>query len=168
MFLFIVFIIFSFLFEGLISNYTFSTFTNLSLFSTLYTLISLVIIFPYFHNKKKYIILLITFSILIDIVYTNTFLINFFLFIIIYCLIKLLNSILPENILTQNLISLFSILIYHILSYIILKIINYTDYPFTLLINIILNSLLMTIIYSTFSYLILKKLTNKFNIKQIR
>ena len=164
----IILLIFSFLFEGFISNYISSSLTDLNLFSTLYTLITFVVIFPYFHKEKKYYILLIIFSFLIDVTYTNTFILNVTLFLVISLIIKFLNFILPENVLMLNIISLCSVFSYYILSYIILTIINYNVYPLYLLINICLNSIIMTIIYTTFIYFISKYLFTKFDIKQIK
>jgi len=163
-----IFLIISFLFEGLISNYISSSFSSLNLFSTLYTLIALVVIYPYFYNEKKYYILLIIFGLLLDIVYTNTFMLNIFLFIIISLIIKILNFILPENILMMNLISIFSVILYHTLSYVILTVINYNTYPISLLLDICINSIIMTVIYTSVIYFLAKVLFNKFDMKQIR
>ena len=67
-----------------------------------------------------------------------------------------------------NLISLIIIFIYHILSFVILSLLSTTDYAFILLINIILGSIIMTIIYTTISYYVIKAIFNKFNIKYIK
>lgn len=168
MILSIIILIISFLFEGLISNFMFSSFSNPNIFSALYTLITIVVIYPYFYNEKKYYILLIIFAILIDVVYTNTFIMNIVLFIIISIIIKILNFILPQNLLMSNIMTLCASFIYHILSYIILNVINYNSYPISLLIDICINSILMTIIYTTIIYLITKNLYDKFDKKQIR
>ena len=125
----IILLILSFLIEGLASTYIQSSFTSFNLFSTLYTLIALIVIYPYFYNEKKYYILLIIFSSLIDIVYTNTFMLNLFLFIIISFIVKILNFILPENILMVNIMALCSVWLYYVFSYIILTVINYNTYP---------------------------------------
>ena len=164
----IIILIISFLSEGLFSNYLSSTFNNLNMFSTLYTLIALVVIYPYFHNEKKYYILLIVFGILMDVVYINTFMMNLMLFLIISFLIKFLNFILPENILMVNIMSISSVITYHILSFLILKIINYNTYPLSMLLDICINSILMTIIYTSILYFLSKYLFTKFDKKQIR
>lgn len=161
-------LIFSFLLEGLISNYVASSFTNLNLFSTLYTLVALVVIYPYFYNEKKYYILLIIFGFLIDIVYTNTFMLNIFVFLAISLVVKFLNFILPDNILMLNIMTICSVMLYHILSYVILTVINYNTYPLSLLLNICMNSIIMTVIYTSLFYLVSKILFNRFGIKQIR
>lgn len=164
----IILLIISFLFEGFISNYFSSSLTDLNFFSTLYTLITLVVIYPYFYNEKKYYILLIIFSFLIDITYTNTLILNVVIFICISLMVKFLNFILPENILMVNIMSLSSVIMYHVLSYAILTIINYNTYPFFLLLDICINSIIMTIIYTTFIYFVSRFLYTKFDMKQIR
>lgn len=58
----IVTLVISFLYEGFISNYITSYFNNYNIFTTLYTLIALVVLLPYFANKKKYYILLLIFG----------------------------------------------------------------------------------------------------------
>lgn len=164
----IMLLIFSFLFEGFISNYLSSSLGNFNLFSTLYTLICLIVVFPYFYNEKKYYILLIIFGALIDIVYTNTFMLNIVLFIIISIIIKIINLILPENILMVNIMSICAVMLYYILSYLVLTIINYNTYPLALLFELCLNSLAMTIIYTSILYCTIEFLFSKFDIKQIK
>jgi len=44
----VIILIISFLFEGLMSSYFSSSFASLNMFSTMYTLIALIVIFPYF------------------------------------------------------------------------------------------------------------------------
>jgi len=164
----IILLIFSFLFEGFISNYISSSLNDLNLFTTLYTLVTLVVIYPYFNNEKKYYILLLIFAFLIDVAYTNTLILNIILFFSISLVVKFLNFILPENILVMNIISLCSVVLYHVFSYIVLEIVNYNSYPISLLFDICLNSIIMTIIYTTLLYVITKYLYNKFDIKQIK
>ena len=164
----IIYLIISFILEGFLSNIFPSTLSNISYFTTIYTIISLVVIYPYFYNHKKYYILLIIFGLLFDIVYTSTFLLNTVIFIIIGITIKILNNMLSENIIMTNIISIITITLYHILSYLILSIVNYLNYDIMLLLSIILHSLIMTVIYTSVSYLILKLIHNKLEIKQIK
>ena len=90
------------------------------------------------------------------------------IFLLIGIVIKILNNIFSENIFMANLISFISIVIYHILSYIILTIMGYIDYSIILLFRIIVHSIIMTVIYTSISYLIIKGLYNKFGIKHIK
>ena len=53
MILTIIILIISFLFEGFISNYLNISFLDNNYFSTLYTLITFIILYAYFNNQKK-------------------------------------------------------------------------------------------------------------------
>lgn len=164
----IIYLIVSFLLESVMSNIFPSTLSNISYFTTIYTIISLVIIYPYFNNEKKYFILIIVFGILFDILYTSTIFINTFIFILIGILTKILYNLFPENIFMTNIISYINIIIYHILTFIILTLTGYNNYNIILLLNIIIHSIIMTIIYTSISYLVIKKIYNKNGIKYIK
>lgn len=164
----IIYVLFSFLLEGFMSNIFASSLTDVSYFTTIYTVISFVVIYPYFYNKKKYYILLIIFGILFDALYTSTFIVNVFIFLGIGFVIYLLNNILSDNIFMINIISIIAIITYHLLSFIILSIAGYANYSFLLLGRIIVHSIIMTIIYTSLSYLIIKTLFNRFDIKEIK
>ena len=99
----IVYTIISFLLDGLLSNYMSINIINPSYFRTIYSVISLVIIFNYFDNDTKYLKILLILGILFDIVYTNTFLLNIIIFLIIYIIIKKINIFITNNIFTINL-----------------------------------------------------------------
>ena len=168
MILLIIYVLFSFIIEGFMSNIFTSTLTNISYFTTIYTIISFVIIYPYFYNKKKYYILLVILGILFDMLYTSTFIVNVFIFLGIGFVIYLLNNILSDNIFMINIISIIAIITYHLLSFIILSIAGYANYSFLLLGRIIVHSIIMTVIYTSISYLIIKGLYYKFGIKHIK
>ena len=99
----IIHIIFSFLLDGFLSNYLNTSIVNPSYFITIYSLISLVIIFNYFDNKKKYLKILIVVSILFDIVYTNTLFLNIIIFMLIYGIIYIMNVYINNNLFKINL-----------------------------------------------------------------
>ena len=77
----IIYVIISFLLDGIISNIVPFNLVDPSYFKTIYSLISLVIIYNYFDNKKKYLSILVILGILFDIVYTNTFILNIIVFL---------------------------------------------------------------------------------------
>lgn len=149
------------------SNIFASALTDVSYFTTIYTVISFVVIYPYFYNKKKYYILLIIFGILFDAYILLLLCLMSYIFrdwFVIY----LLNNILSDNIFMINIISIIAIITYHLLSFIILSIAGYANYSFLLLGRIIVHSIIMTIIYTSLSYLIIKTLFNRFDIKEIK
>lgn len=164
----VITIIVSFLLDALISNHISYSLVNPSIFKTIFTLVGLVNIYPYFNNEKKYLYILIIAGILFDIVYTNTFMFVTIIFIIIYLVNKFVNFFLSFNLININIISILSIFIYNILSFLALNLVNYNSYNFSLLLKILLNSIIGTIIYSSLVYISLKKIYNMLNIKQIR
>ncbi len=149
----LIHVIVSFLLDGLLSNHINTNIINPSYFMTIYSLISLIVIYNYFENEKKYLYILLVTSILFDIVYTNTLFLNVFIFLIIYLIIKRINYYIPNNLLTINIKSILAITIYHTMTYILLLLANYYSYSFKLLGIILSRSIIMTIIYTSLSYL---------------
>ena len=120
MIIILIYIILSFTLDGLISTYLNANIIELSYLTTIFSIISIVIIYDYFENQKKYLLVIIIMAILFDIVYTNTFLLNVIIFIIIYLIIKQLDYYISNNIFTINIKSLVAIYTYHIMTFIIL------------------------------------------------
>ena len=164
----IIYLVLSFILDNFMSNIFPSTLSDVSVFSTIYILISITIIYPYFSNERKYYLLVIIFGVLFDILYTGTFIYNMVIFLVLGILVKIFNNMFPENVFTTNIISVIVVSLYHVLSFIILSIVGSINYDFILLVNIILGSVLMTIIYTSVSYYVIKFIYNKFNIKQIK
>ena len=154
----IIYVIISFFLDGIFSNYVSMDIINPSYLNTIYSVIALVIIFSYFENKTKYIYILIILGIFFDITYTNTFLVNVAIFFIIYLFLNIIDYHLSNNLFTVNIKALISITIYHIMTYIILLLAHYHNYPISLLSLILTRSIIMTIIYTTISYLLIKKI----------
>lgn len=161
----IIYVIISFLLDGIISNIIPFNLVDPSYFKTIYSVISLVIIYNYFDNHQKYLTILITLGIFFDIIYTNTFILNIIVFLIIYIVLSNLDYIITTNIFTINLKSIVCISTYHITTYIILLLANYNNYSIKLLGLILIRSIIMTIIYTTISYLIMNKI---YEYKRIR
>jgi len=168
MILTLIYLIFSFILESFMSNIFTSTFSSISIFSTIYTIIALVVVYPFFYNDKKYYIIVLIFGFLFDMIYTSTIPFNMFVFLVMGIVIKMLYNYFPSNIFMTNIISIVSIITYHVVSFIILSIIGYADYSIVLLGNIIIHSILMTIIYTSISYLIINFIYNRYNIKMIK
>lgn len=164
----IIYMIFSFLLDAVLSNIFPSYLGNFSYFMSIYLIVSLVIICPYFVNDKKYFILILIFGLLFDILYTSTFIFNMFLFVVIGLFIKFMNNYFPDNFLFANIGSILAIMLYHLLSFIILYFVSDISYDFYLLWRAIIGSIICTIIYSSISYLVMGFVYKKFNIKQIK
>lgn len=158
MIIIIIYLILSFLLDIIVSLYTPASITSINYFITIYSIVSLVITYHYFENYKKYYIILIIMGILFDILFTNTFILNIFIFIIISLILKNLDYIIPNNAFTINIKSLISIYTYHIITYLLLLITHYQAYPISILLSVLIKSTIMTIIYTTISYLLIKKI----------
>ena len=109
MIILLIHLIFSFILDAFTSLYLNFSIETVSIFKTIYTIISLVLIYNYFKNKNKYIIVLIISGILFDIVYTNTFILNIIIFVVIYLIINYLDYLMPNNIFTINIKSIIQI-----------------------------------------------------------
>ena len=164
----IIIILISFFIQGLTSNYLGYTYSNLSFFSTIYILIALLVLNPYFENKKKYLIILVIFGLLTDIVYTNTFILNTCLFITSYYLSKMFHFFFPYNWVTISISNLLCIFAYHVISFLFLIILKYDTYTFSNLLKVLSHSILMTFIYSTIIYTIIVFIVKKFELKEVK
>lgn len=164
----IIILLISFFIQGLTSNYLGYTYGDLSIFFTIYILIALLIVNPYFENKKKYFIILIIFGLLTDIVYSNTFILNTCLFIVSYYLSKMFHFFFPYNWVTISISNLLCIFAYHIISFLFLIILRYDTYTISNLLKILGNSILMTIIYSNVIYTIIVFIVKKFELKEVK
>lgn len=164
----IIYLVISLILEVIMSNFFSSTLINVSMFSTIYTVVGITILYPYFNNDKKYFLLVIIFGSLFGILYTASFIFSLILFIIMGIVIKILYNVFPENIFMTNIISIIIIIIYHLISFILLGLLSSINYDFILLVDIITGSIIMTIIYTTISYYAIKFIFNRKNIKQIK
>lgn len=164
----IISLIFSTLIQGIISNYLGYTHSEVTIFSSLYILINLLILRPYFENEKKYIILLIVFGLIVDIAFTNTFIFNTCLFLIIYYFSKFFHSFFPYNAITLSISNLLGVFIYHILTFLILSILKYDSYSVSVLLKILSHSIFMTIIYSCLVHGVVQQIQNKLELRMVK
>jgi len=164
----VILLFISFLLQGIASNFLAYTSGNISIFSTVYILITLMLLYPYFENKKKYLIILVIFGWLMDVVYSNTFLLNISIFYIIYKFNNLFHFFFPYNLVTINVSNVLGVFIYHILSFILLSLLSYDNYSFMMLIKILGCNIVMTVIYTTVSYLVIKIVRQKIELKEVK
>ena len=157
----IIFVIISLLLDGIINNLL--PFINLSLFTPLLTLISLIIIYPlYIKKEKEYLITLFITGIIYDLLYTNQLFLNGVIFLLIGIIVMNLYNKISINYLTILLFSLLIIIIYILLTGLILLIFNVVPISINKLLYIIKNSILLNLIYSEILYIILKRMPKKY------
>lgn len=151
----------SFFLDGILSRYILSD----SLFLPLFTIVSLVIIYPYFNNDNfRYFKFLSLIGLLYDITYFNTLFYNFFIFLILGFVIGLLNYLLSNNLYTNILITIISITIYRIITFIFMLMFKTNVYSLTDLLKSIYNSLILNIIYCIVIYFLTEFYSKKNNI----
>ena len=164
----IISLIFSLLLQGLASNFLGYTLNEISIFSAIFLLITLIVLQPYFESDKKFLKLLIVFGLLYDITYSNTLILCTSIFIVIFYINKILNFFFPNNVFTINIFSIISMIIYHSLTFAFLKILQYDSFNFIYLLKTILCNIIMTITYTTIVYYIIDYLYKRMNLKIIR
>jgi len=145
-------VIISFVLDNIISN----LFSYNSIFYSLFTILSLVLIYPNFNRRSNnYYIYAFILGLVYDITITNTLFLNAFVFLLLSYLIRLTLYKITYNYLSILIISICAIIYYRVITYMILTILNYLDFNIFLLFKSIYSSLTLNIIYISVSYLII-------------
>lgn len=164
----VISLIISLLLQGFSSNFLGYTINSLSIFSAIYVLINLVVLQQYFEDDRKYLVFIVVFGMLMDIVYSNTFILSACIFVTIFYANKFFSFFFPYNIFTINGFSLLSMIIYHIITFIFLSTLRFDVYGILILLKIICCNIIMTILYTTIMYYIIDFVYKKFKLKVIR
>lgn len=147
----------SFIMDSVVSNF------NVGL--PLLTLMSLIIIYPYFKkDNHNFIRLCGIVGLLYDLVYTDTFLLNFLIFIAMGLIIMYINERIENNLFNTILTALISIVSYRLITYFILVLTGYLNINISHLISSIMGSLMINFIYVTILYLVTDYYHNKYHI----
>lgn len=134
----------------------------------LFSVVSLVIIYPYFNNKDSHYLWFCTIiGLVYDIAFTNTLFLNASLFLVIGIILKKINTTFSNNHLNVSFITGFIIIFYRIVTYIILLIVNYLDFDGIFLLNGIINSLVLNILYAIAIYSLADYYSHKYKISKI-
>ena len=159
----LIIVIISLLLDGILSNFLPYLYTNLSIFTPLFTLVSIFMIYPFFKKKEKtYFILIFIVGIIYDLFYTNLLFFNGVLFITIGLLIKYIYKTYEITPLRLILYIIILITSYEFLTSLVLLIYNVVEVTFYKVFYKIINSLVLNIIYSEIIYLIIKLIPNKY------
>lgn len=155
----------SFLLEGLISNII--PFHS-PLFQNCFTLVSLLVLYPYFYNRQSLFFTLAFISgMLLDITYTNTLFLNGLLFLLMAYFIKKLNIWISSNTINDIFLTIIIIILYRTISYFVLMLINNYPFNFNLFATSITSSLILNIIYAVFLSFVMDKLRIKFHLIKV-
>lgn len=158
----IVFIsVLSFFLDGILSKYISPT----SIFLPLFTVVSLVIIYPYFNNNNyRYFRYIAILGLLYDITYLNTLFMNFFIFILIGFFVGLFNYLLSNNIYTNVMITIVTIILYRVCHYLFIVIFKSQDFNFMFLLKNVYSSLILNVLYCMIIYFFSEIFSKKYKI----
>ena len=159
----ITIVLISLLLDGFLTNILPYTVENLSLLTPSLTLISLLLIYPFYRKKEmKYTILILVTGVIYDLLYTNLLFFNAILFYIVIRVMQYIYKKYEINYFTIIINTIIAITTYEVLQVIIISI--YNLYPITLysLIYKIKSSLLLNIIYAELIYFIISIIPRKY------
>ncbi len=144
---------------------------NLSLFTTLFSVITVYSIYPLFKDDKMYLIYSFIYGVIYDLFFTNLFLLNGFLFLFVGLIsIYIYNNL--ENSIIKNIIYIiFIISLYYFVFSILIFIFNLVPISFNKYIYIVKSSMISNIIYGTIIYLVINKFmknNNKLSFKYLK
>lgn len=159
----IIIIILSLFFDGILTNLLPYTIDSLSLFTPLLTIVSLILIYPFYQKKLNsyYLVSLIT-GLIYDLLYTNLLFLNSILFLFLAFIIKYLYNNLEINYLNIILYTIILIAIYESSQALLLIVFNIVPITFSKLIYKIVHSLLLNIMYTEIIYLIVSHLPKRY------
>lgn len=153
-----IIVVLSFLLDGVFSN----IFPINSVFYPLFTLVSLIIVYPYYSNNSDYFKYSALIGALYDLIYTDTFIFYALLFLIIAYIISKMSGWFADNYLSLLIITLVSIITFKILSYILMVATGNLPLDLGTLLKGIYSCLIVNIVYaillSMFTTFVSKKL----------
>lgn len=159
----IIIVLISLLLDGFLTNILPYIVGNLSLLTPSLTLISLLLIYPFYRKKEmKYTILILITGVIYDLLYTNLLFFNAILFYIVIRIMQYIYKNYEINYFTIIINTIIAITTYEVLQVIIISI--YNLYPITLysLVYKIKSSLLLNIIYAELIYFIISIIPRKY------
>ncbi len=139
--------------ENIINLY----FSNFKFLSPLFTLVSLYYINYNFKFKKNYFIFCLATGIIYDLIFTNFYILNGLLFLVISLLIRMVIGKKRLGLCKNILFICFIIIIYNLLLFLIFNFYSYKLYSFLEFIYILKYFFLGNIMYSVILYLLFKK-----------
>ena len=148
-------LVISFLLDNLIS---FFLNTNL-LFNPLLSLVSLIIIFRYYHRKdeNKYLITSFVLGLVYDIVCTDTIFLNAGIYLLLSLFIIKFYKIFSYNLLNSAILLIIVIIIYRSITFLVLSNFNFISFNLYHLLQSIYSSLILNLLYLSFFFLKNKK-----------
>ncbi len=156
----------SLLLDALLSSFIPFGASNSIFVIPMFTVISLIIIYPYYNNRWDYLKVCLLFGLIYDILFTNTLGLNITLFFVIGFIISLLDDTLSNTLFSIIIKMLIVIVLYDSLTYFILYFLDYMDYNIMSLVEKLYKSLLLNVIYITILYFSTNAIAKKLSIRK--
>ena len=147
----------SLILDGILSKYI----SLNSIFLPLFTIMSFILIYPFFNNEYRYLKYIAIIGLLYDIAYMNTILYSSFIFVILGVIILFYFYFFSYNVKSIFLVSLITIVFYRFINYFLLFLFHLKNFSFSILFKSIYSSLLLNILYCTLFYLIIDYINKK-------
>lgn len=158
-------LIISFLLESIVSNFVP---LDSILFLPLFTLVSLIIVSPYFNKKEAdYLKLCVVTGLFYDIVFTDTLCFHLLLFVLLGMFISKIMSYINFNFISIFILIPILITLYRTLSYSIICFSGFLTFDWTVLGESIYSSFLLNLFYGMILYFITDKLAKKYHIYKV-
>ena len=147
----IILVIISLIFENIINM----IFSNNSYILSLFTILSLIFIYPYYKNSKKdYLLFSMIAGFIYDVINTNFYILNPLIFVLISYFIYMFFRKFKYKLLNVILVSIFVILFYQFLLFVFFNVTSSSKYSINDFIFIINHYYIINILYSICLYFI--------------
>lgn len=158
-----IILIVSLLLDGILTNYLSYMVSDLSLFTPLLTVTSLVLICPFFYKeKKKYLIYSFVIGFAYDLFYTNLLFFNGLIFLLLGFIILKLYKIFGTGYIKALIGIVITIVLYETLTACGIVVFNLVPVTFEKLVYKITHSLLLNLIYGELVFIVLKLIPKKY------
>ncbi len=159
-----IIIIASLILDGLLSNFLPFMVGNLSIFTPLFTVVSIIIIYPFFRKreKNKYLITLAMTGLIYDLLYTNLLFLNMIVFVILGFCTMLSHKYLDTNFIMILIKTIALIILYQALTSFYFWIFQVVPVSWNDFLYLVEHTLLINIIYAELGYILIRILPKKY------
>ena len=156
-------LIVSFLLDGIMSKFLPAN----SVFYSLFSLVSLIVVYPYFcGDKVSYYKYSFVFGFLYDLIYTDTMIFYAFMFLFMAFIITKLSLILNNNYFNTIIITLISIIAFRSVTYLLIAMTGNVNFNISIWFRGIYSSIITNVIYVILLLFITNFISKKLNIKR--
>lgn len=157
-------VVFSFLLDGILSNFLPFMVGRLSFFTPLFTVMSVFLIYPFYKKKEKhkYFLTIGIVGIIYDLAFTNLLFFHMILFLLLGLLTIFFYRYLDTNFLMILIESVLIISVYQILSSLFFILFQVVPISFDDFLYLLEHTLLINVLYGEFVFLMIKFLPKKY------